>query len=119
MTDPAAPQTSREPGRTPGDNSAPALDAGVRKRANRAALVYGGLRLGLFIVLTVVIQSIAVLIGAPVPLVMSALLALIVAFPLSMLIFSKQRVAATEAMATWNEQRRARKQWVNDELADR
>jgi len=95
------------------------LDESVRKRANRAALVYGGLRLALFVVLTVVIQAVAVLIDAPIPLVMSALLALIVAFPLSMLIFSKQRVAATEAMAMWNEQRRARKQWVNDELADR
>lgn len=112
MTDPATPAASN-------DTGAPALDTDVRKRANRAALTYGALRLLLFIVLTVVIQSIALLIDAPIPLVMSALLALIVAFPLSMLIFSKQRVAATEAMATWNEQRRARKQWVTDELADR
>ena len=111
MTDPATPAASND--------SAPALDADVRKRANRAALTYGALRLLLFIVLTAVIQTIAVLIDAPIPLVMSALLALIVAFPLSMLIFSKQRIAATEAMATWNEQRRARKQWVSDELADR
>lgn len=95
------------------------MDSSVRKSANRAALVYGGLRLALFIVLTVIIQTIALLIDAPLPLVMSALLALIVAFPLSMLIFSKQRVAATEAMAAWNEQRRARKQWVSEELADR
>lgn len=95
------------------------MDASARTRANRAALVYGGLRLVLFIALTVVIQALALLISAPIPLVMSALLALIVAFPLSMLIFSKQRVAATEAMAAWNEQRRARKQWVSDELADR
>ena len=111
--------TDRATTTTSNDTGAPALDAGVRKRANRAAMIYGGLRLALFIVLTVVIQGIAMLIDAPIPLVMSALLALIVAFPLSMLIFSKQRVAATEAMATWNEQRRARKQWVSDELADR
>nr|VDG62246.1 Uncharacterised protein [Streptococcus thermophilus] len=97
----------------------PALDPNARKRANRAALIYGGLRLALFVVLTVVIQALALLIDAPVPLVMSALLALIVAFPLSMLIFPRQRVEATEAMAAWNEQRRARKQWVNEELADR
>ena len=50
---------------------------------------------------------------------MSALLALIVAFPLSMLVFTKQRVEATEAMAVWNSQRKARKQWVSDELAGR
>lgn len=97
----------------------PALDPNARKRANRAALIYGGLRLALFVVLAVVIQALALLIDAPVPLVMSALLALIVAFPLSMLIFPRQRVEATEAMAAWNEQRRARKQWVNEELADR
>ncbi|MCQ4620617.1 DUF4229 domain-containing protein [Corynebacterium sp. CCUG 71335] len=97
----------------------PALDPNARKRANRAALIYGGLRLALFVVLTVVIQALALLIDAPVPLVMSALLALIVAFPLSMLVFPRQRVEATEAMAAWNEQRRARKQWVNEELADR
>lgn len=97
----------------------PELDPAVRKRANRAALIYGGLRLLLFIGLTVVIQAVAMLIGAPVPVIMSALLALIVAFPLSMLVFSKQRVEATEAMALWGEQRRARKSWVNDELADR
>ena len=97
----------------------PALDPNARKRANRAALIYGGLRLALFVVLTVVIQALALLIDAPVPLVMSALLALIVAFPLSMLVFPRQRVEATEAMAAWNEQRRARKQWVNEELAGR
>lgn len=97
----------------------PALDPNARKRANRAALIYGGLRLALFVVLTVVIQALALLIDAPVPLVMCALLALIVAFPLSMLVFPRQRVEATEAMAAWNEQRRARKQWVNEELADR
>lgn len=97
----------------------PAMDPAARKRANKAALVYGGLRLGLFVVLTVVIQVLALLIDAPVPLVMSALLALIVAFPLSMLIFPKQRVEATEALAAWSEQRRARKQWVSQELADR
>ena len=99
--------------------TAPQIDPEARSRANRAALKYGALRLGLFIVLTVVIQAIAVLIDAPVPLVMSALLALIVAFPLSMLIFTKQRLEATEAMATWNSQRKARKQWVSEELAGR
>ena len=59
------------------------------------------------------------LIDAPVPLIMSALLALIVAFPLSMLIFTKQRVAATEALAQWKAQRTAHKQWIEDELAQR
>ncbi|MDK8305583.1 DUF4229 domain-containing protein [Corynebacterium imitans] len=98
---------------------APELDPNVRSRANKAAAVYGLYRLGLFIALTVVIQAAALLIGAPVPLIMSALLALIVAFPLSMLVFKRQRIEATEAVAQWREQRKARKEWIASELAER
>ena len=98
---------------------APELDPAARSRANKAAAVYGLYRLGLFIALTVVIQAAALLIGAPVPLIMSALLALIVAFPLSMLVFKRQRIEATEAVAQWREQRKARKDWIASELAER
>ena len=97
----------------------PHVDPQARARANKAAAVYGLYRLLLFVVLTVVIQGLALLIGAPVPLVMSALLALLVAFPLSMLIFTKQRVEATEALASWKQQRAARKEWIQSELAER
>lgn len=97
----------------------PELDPEVRGRANRAALKYGLARLGLFVVLTVVIQLAATLIDAPVPVVMSALLALIVAFPLSMLVFSGLRQEATEAVAAWSAQRRDRKEWVRSELSAR
>lgn len=65
----------------------PQLDPQTRKQATRAMLKYGAARLGLFLGLTIVIQALAVLIGAQVPLVVSALLALLVALPLSMLIF--------------------------------
>ena len=67
----------------------------------------------------VVIQLFAVLIDAPVPLVMSALLALLVAFPLSMLIFKGMRVEANRSVGAWNAQRRARKEWVKRELESR
>lgn len=97
----------------------PELDTEVRKHANRAALKYGLARLGLFVALTVIIQLLAVLIGAPVPLVMSALFALLLAFPLSMLIFSGMRQDATEAVAAWAQQRKDRKQWIRDELSAR
>ena len=100
-------------------DSAPTVDPEVRSRANRAALKYGALRFGLFVLLTVIIQIAAVLIGAPVPIVMSALLALIVAFPLSMLVFKKQRIEAVQALAHWKEQRQARKAWIEAELAER
>jgi len=76
-------------------------------------------RLLLFIALTVVIQLAAVLIGAPVPVIMSALLALIVAFPLSMLLFKRHRIEANEAVAELKRQRQARKDWIQSELADR
>lgn len=98
---------------------APELDPDVRKRANRAALKYGLARLGLFVVLTVIIQLLAVLIDAPVPLVMSALFALLLAFPLSMLLFSGLREEATAAVAAWSQQRKERKKWIREELAAR
>lgn len=100
-------------------SEAPEVDPNAKRRANKAAAIYGLYRLLLFIVLTVVIQLLAVAVGAPVPLIMSALLALIVAFPLSMLVFKKQRIEAVQALAHWKEQRQARKAWIETELAER
>lgn len=94
-------------------------DTQVRRRARRALVKYGLARLGLFLGLTVVIQVAALLIGAPVPLVMSALLALLVAFPLSMLVFPTMRVEATAAVGIWQERRKRRKEWIREELAER
>ena len=59
------------------------------------------------------------IIGAPVPVIMSALLALIVAFPLSMLLFKRHRLEANEAVAELKRQRAARKDWIQAELAER
>ena len=84
----------------------PQIDPGLRARAARDFALYGAARLGLFLVLTVVIQGLAVLIDAPVPLAISALLALLVAFPLSMFVFKKRR--ASEAAAEAEEERRRR-----------
>lgn len=100
-------------------SEAPEVDPSAKRRANKAAAIYGLYRLLLFIALTVVIQLLAVVVGAPVPLIMSALLALIVAFPLSMLVFKKQRIEAVQALAHWKEQRQARKAWIEAELAER
>lgn len=99
--------------------AAPQPDPALKKKRNLALLKYGVARLGLFLLLTVVIHGAAILIGAPVPLVMSALLALIVAFPLSMLIFAGMRTEATETVAELSAQRRAYKAWVARELAER
>lgn len=100
-------------------DAAPQVDPRARSRANKAVAIYGGLRLLLFILLTVVIQALAMLIGAPVPLIMSALFALIIAFPLSMFVFTKQRLEANAALAQLKAQRAARKNWIADELAER
>ena len=100
-------------------SEAPEVDPSAKRRANKAAAIYGLYRLLLFIVLTVVIQLLAVAVGAPVPLIMSALLALIVAFPLSMLVFKKQRIEAVQALAHWKARRQARKARREPEQAER
>lgn len=101
------------------DQRSPQVDPEAKSRANKAVAIYGLDRLLLFIALTVVIQLLAVLIGAPVPVIMSALLALIVAFPLSMLLFKRHRIEANEAVAELKRQRQARKDWIQSELAER
>lgn len=101
------------------DQRSPQVDPEAKSRANKAVAIYGLDRLLLFIALTVVIQLAAVLIGAPVPVIMSALLALIVAFPLSMLLFKRHRIEANEAVAELKHQRQARKDWIQSELAER
>ena len=101
------------------DQRSPQVDPEAKSRANKAVAIYGLDRLLLFIALTVVIQLAAVLIGAPVPVIMSALLALIVAFPLSMLLFKRHRLEANEAVAELKRQRQARKDWIQSELAER
>lgn len=97
----------------------PQVDPETKSRARKAVAIYGLDRLLLFIGLTVVIQLFAELIGAPVPLIMSALLALLVAFPLSMLVFKRRRLEANEAVAQLGRQRAARKEWIQSELAER
>ncbi|MFV8394825.1 DUF4229 domain-containing protein [Corynebacterium hindlerae] len=100
-------------------NQEPILDKSLRNRAWRDIALYGLARLALFIVLTVIIQSAAYLIGAPVPLLISALLGLLVAFPLSMFVFKGLRLKVNEELAEWDAQRKAHKAWVKKELAER
>ncbi len=100
-------------------DAVPTEDPELKKKTRRALLKYGALRLVLFVVLTVIIQVIAMLVKAPVPLVMSALLALIIAFPLSMLIFTNLREEATAGVAQLAQQRKEHKEWIKNELARR
>lgn len=120
---PAQPLASSEalpgPEALPGSEAREAENHALRKRANLALLKYGLARLALFVVLTAVIQTAAYLIDSPVPLMISALLALLVAFPLSMLLFPGLRVNANASVAAWQERRREEKEWVREELAKR
>lgn len=97
----------------------PVKDTKVRDRAYKAVVVYGLARLGLFVGLTIVIHLLAVVIGSPVPLLITATLALIVAMPLSMFLFKGLRIKATQSLAQWDQQRKAHKEWVKTELANR
>mgnify|MGYP002711953380 CR=1 FL=1 len=101
------------------DQVSPQVDPEAKSRATKAVALYGLDRLLLFLALTVAIQLLAVAVGAPVPVIMSALLALIVAFPLSMLVFKRHRIRANEAVAELKRQRAARKDWIQTELAER
>lgn len=90
-------------------------------RAWRDIILYGLARLILFIVLTVIIQFIAVALGMgqSFPLAISALLALIIAFPLSMFVFKGLRGRVNEEIAVWDAGRQRHKEQMRRQLEDR
>lgn len=94
-------------------------DQELRKKANRALLVYGLARLGLFIVLTTVIQAVAVAASAPVPLVVSALLALLVRSRCPCWCLKSSAWRPMRPVAAWSARRKERKAWIADELSSR
>lgn len=83
--------------------------------------LYGLARVVVFVVLTVVIQTAAILLGMgqSFPLLMSALLALILALPLSMLLFRNLRLRVNEQIAVRDAGRRAHKDQMRAQLEDR
>jgi hypothetical protein len=102
-------------------NSADINPGKLSGKAWRDIFLYGLARVVLFLVLTVLIQSIAVVIGIgqSFPLLMSALLALIVAFPLSMFLFKGLRLRVNEQIAVRDAGRRAHKEQMRAQLEDR
>lgn len=83
--------------------------------------LYGLARLLLFVVLTAVIHGIVLAMGMAhsFPLLMSALLALILALPLSMLLFRKLRLRVNGEIARWDADRRAHKEQMRRQLQER
>lgn len=100
-------------------DTAPTPDKKLRHRAWLDVVLYGLARLVLFVVLTAVIQGLSVLVGVTFPLMISALLALIVAFPLSMFLFRGLRLRVTQELAEWDRQRKEHKKWMDEELRKR
>lgn len=97
----------------------PAAPASPASNPFRDMAVYGLLRLLLFIALTAFIMGVSFLIDLPVPLLIAAMLALIVAFPLSMLLWSDLRKRVNLGMAQWSAERKRHKQSIRQQLADR
>ena len=97
----------------------PKPDPELRRRSRAALWKYGLARVVLFIALTVVIELLSIAIDFPIPVLVAALLALFVALPLSMLIFKKWRIEATQTLAEYSAQRKTHKRWVQAELEGR
>lgn len=108
-------------GNTDSSNPADLAPTKLSGKAWRDIFLYGLARVVLFLVLTVLIQSIAILLGMgqSFPLLMSALLALIIAFPLSMFLFKGLRLRVNEQIARRDAGRRAHKEQMAAQLEDR
>ncbi|HJF12433.1 DUF4229 domain-containing protein [Corynebacterium falsenii] len=93
----------------------------LRSKALRDVLLYGFLRLLLFLVLTVIIHSIVILLGMAsyFPLLISMTLALLLALPLSMFMFKKLRLRVTAEVAEWDAGRKAHRAQLRDQLRER
>lgn len=90
-----------------------------RNRAFKDVFWYGLARLLLFLVLLVVLILVIYLVQVQVPVAILAVLALIVAMPASAFLFPKLRRRANEGVAAWDSNRRAHKDYVREQLAER
>lgn len=90
-------------------------------KAIKNIALYGLWRIVLFLVLTFLIHSAVILLGMAdfFPLLISAMLALLLALPLSMVMFKGLRIRATESIAEWDAGRRAHKLQMRKQLEDR
>lgn len=103
------------------NNVVPEEKAKLPKSAVKDVLLYGFLRLVLFLVLTFVIHSIVILLGMAhtFPLLISAMLALLLALPLSMVMFRNLRLRVTEQIAIRDAKRKAHKDQMRRQLQER
>ena len=87
----------------------------------RDIALYGFLRLVLFLVLTFLIHSIVILLGMAsyFPLLISMTLALLLALPLSMMMFKKLRLRVVAEIAEWDSGRKAHRAQLREQLRER
>lgn len=90
-------------------------------KAVRDIALYGLWRIVLFLALTFLIHSIVILLGMAsfFPLLISAMLALLLALPLSMVLFKNLRLRATKHISDWDAGRRAHKLQMRKQLEER
>lgn len=81
----------------------------TKGRLARDVALYSGARLLLVVVLGVVIVGASQLVGVEVPLLVAAIFAVLIALPLSLVLFSKLRHRVNEGIAAVDAQRRADK----------
>lgn len=115
------PEDRVNPGAPDGRAQAPdeAAHRAQRNRAFKDVFWYGLARLVLFLVIFVVLVLAIVFLQVQVPLAILAVLALIIAMPASVFLFPKLRTRANEGVSVWDANRRAHKEYVREQLAER
>ncbi|MFD9661921.1 DUF4229 domain-containing protein [Rhodococcus sp. NPDC059968] len=91
------------------DSSAPAKQGGrvTKGQLARDVATYSIARLLLVVVIGAIILGVAALVGVAVPLLVAAIFAVLIALPLSLLLFAKLRRRVNEGIAAFDAQRRA------------
>ncbi|AHK33390.1 hypothetical protein OPAG_00581 [Rhodococcus opacus PD630] len=91
------------------DSSAPAKQDGrvTKGQLARDVAIYSIARLLLVVVIGAIILGVAALVGVAVPLLVAAIFAVLIALPLSLLLFAKLRRRVNEGIAAFDAQRRA------------
>lgn len=82
----------------------------------RDLLLYTGARLGLIAVVAAIIYFGAMLVGVQVPILVAMVFALVVAFPLSLVLFKKLRIRVNEDISAVDAQRRRARQDLHAKL---
>ncbi|MDV7085316.1 DUF4229 domain-containing protein [Rhodococcus opacus] len=90
-------------------SSAPAKQDGrvTKGQLARDVAIYSIARLLLVVVIGAIILGVAALVGVAVPLLVAAIFAVLIALPLSLLLFAKLRRRVNEGIAAFDAQRRA------------